>query len=328
MPVMNVPSSKAAQTGYGHESANWILIGLVMAVMVPLQLYDPFSLAPKSLMIPAIFCVILHFVSKFYRYVRNRADLAAMFIAIMHMILFTALGSALSYMLAARGGTLWDGTYQKWDLALGFNWLNYLHWVDQYPLLVKIYSLAYQSLIPQIIILVCGLGFTGRVRQMRASIFAAMLCGLVIILISPFMAAVSNFVFLNIEPGEFANINPSAGWVHLDHFCGLRNGSLRMIDITTAEGIITFPSYHAGLAMVTLCGFWSIPGLRVVGVPIAVLTILATPVDGGHYLVDVIAGGLIAVLSVIAAKYAVGFNSARWFNRFNRLPIGQSPQLQ
>ncbi len=325
---MTLPSSTTPQREYGHESANWILIILVMAVMVPLQIYDPFSLAPQSLMIPTIFCVILHFVSKFYRHVRNRPDLAAMFIAIMHMILFTALGSALSYMVAARGGTLWDETYHNWDLALGFNWLSYLHWVDQYPLLVKIYALAYQSLIPQIIILICGLGFTGRIRQMRASIFAAMLCGFVIILISPFMAAVSNFVFLDIAPGEFTNINPSAGWVHLDHFRELRNGSLRMIDIATAEGIITFPSYHAGLAMVTLCGFWKIPGLRVIGVPVAILTILATPVDGGHYLVDVIAGGLIAVISVIAAQYAVAFNARQWFGRFSFLPVRQSPQLQ
>ena len=51
----------------------------------------------------------------------------------------------------------------------------------------------------------------------------------------------------------------------------------------TMQGIITFPSYHAGLSLVTLWGFWAsrMAWLRWPGMLLAALTIVATPVDGG-----------------------------------------------
>lgn len=304
----NVPSPTAGSPG--RDDAGWLLIMLIIFMIVPLQWLDPFAITASSLVIPCLFAGLMVLASAAYRHIRNRADLAAMFIAIAHMILFTAVGSILSYMLTAHGSdAMWDAQLVAWDIALGFDWHAYMAFIDNSPTLATLYSLAYKSLIPQIIILVCALGFSGEVRKMRVVIFAAMLCGLITIILSALMPALGNLAYFGIVPDAYVHIDPRAGYVHIDPVNALRDGSLRTIDLATTEGIITFPSYHAGLAMVTLWGFSRVPLLRVFGVPLATLTIFATPVDGCHYLVDVLGGILIALLSVALARRAVDFDA-------------------
>ena len=62
----------------------------------------------------------------------------------------------------------------------------------------------------------------------------------------------------------------------------------------TIEGLITFPSFHTALAVVTAWAFW---GTRYIAGPTLVLnlTVIASTVPvGGHYFVDVFAGAAIA----------------------------------
>lgn len=302
-----MPPANGAQ---GRDDAGWLLIMLIIFMIVPLQWLDPFRITATSLIAPSLFAGIMLLASIGYRHVRGRADLAAMFIAMAHMILFTAAGSILSYILSAHGGEMmWDARLAKWDAKLGFDWHAYMAFIDSEPTLAALYALAYKSLIPQIIMLVCALGFRNDIRAMRIAILAAMLCGLITIILSALMPALGNLAYFGVVPDAYANIDPRAGYIHIDQVNALRDGSLRIIDLATAEGIITFPSYHAGLAMVTLWGFARVPLLRIIGVPIAALTILATPVDGGHYLVDVLAGLAIALLSIAAARRAVDFDA-------------------
>jgi len=51
--------------------------------------------------------------------------------------------------------------------------------------------------------------------------------------------------------------------------------------------------------------------LRWIGAVVNVLMVLATPVDGGHYFIDVIAGVVIAVLCVRAAQVIVSRAGSR-----------------
>ena len=75
-----------------------------------------------------------------------------------------------------------------------------------------------------------------------------------------------------------------------------------MMSVGTAEGIITFPSFHAVLGVMFTLALWP---LRLLRWPILVLNfalIAATPIDGGHYFVDVMAGGTIGALAMLAAR--------------------------
>ena len=74
---------------------------------------------------------------------------------------------------------------------------------------------------------------------------------------------------------------------------------------------MTFPSFHAASAVLYAWALWPVRWMR----PIVVLAfgamLAATPINGGHYLIDIIAGTAIAVLAIVAAR-RVGRVIAKW----------------
>jgi membrane-associated phospholipid phosphatase len=65
---------------------------------------------------------------------------------------------------------------------------------------------------------------------------------------------------------------------------------------------VTFPSFHAASAVLFAWALWVVKWMR----PVALLAngamLAATPLNGGHYFIDVFAGAVIAVLAIIAAR--------------------------
>jgi membrane-associated phospholipid phosphatase len=316
--VDEVHSNERGESG---DLAAWAAIALLALGVALCQWLRPLPVAPDSLIPLVIACGALFGAAWFYRSVRRREHFAVMCVALAQVILFTAFGIVLSYLLARSGGALWDSRLAEWDRAIGFDWLAYVRAIDGSSIATAWFKLAYASLIPQVITLVIALGFMRRLADLRAVMLAAILAGTITILVSPFFPAVGNYVHLGLTARDFANVDPFAGYVHLADFNGLRDGSTGALRLGAMEGIITFPSYHAGLSVVTLWGFWltRIAWLKWPGMLLAATTIAATPVDGGHYLVDVIAGGAIAVAAIFAAREAV-----YWQPEFARLRASPS----
>ena len=251
---MTTTSATPMQTS---DSAAWASIAFLGLGVIFAQLATPMPIAARSLQTLAIASAALGGAAYFYRNVRIRENFAVMCIALMQVLLFSALGSILSYLLARGGGSLWDSTFTNWDRALGLDWLGFVRAVDQHGWLVTTLRLAYASLIPQIIVLVLVLGFTGRLEKLRSVMLGAILCGTICVLASPFFPAVSNYVHLGLTAADFRHVDPWAGYIHLADFNGLREGTMNQLDLSKMQGIITFPSYHAGLSAVTLWGFWT-----------------------------------------------------------------------
>ena len=107
------------------------------------------------------------------------------------------------------------------------------------------------------------------------------------------------FVHLGLTPADYPNLAPQASFVHLADMLALRAGGTFTLDIEKAQGIITFPSYHAALGLLLLIGAFANRGLRWPFVAMNITMIAASPIDGGHYFVDVAAG-----LAIAAASYA------------------------
>jgi hypothetical protein len=295
------------------DAAAWVALAGLALLTTALQWQSTLSIAPDSYMSLVIACGALGGASLFYRFVRPLENFAVMCTALAQVLLFSALGSLLSYQLARFGGALWDKQLAAWDAALGFDWLSFIQWVDHVGWIVLPLRLAYASLILQIVVLVLLFGFTMRLHDLRRLILAAILCGTITVLLSPLFPALSNYVHLGLTRADFTTINPYAGYIHIAHLDALRSGEPMLLRFHDMQGIITFPSYHAGLAGVTLWGFWiaRYRWLRWPGMMLAALTIIATPVDGGHYLVDLFAGGAMAALSIWAAGWLVRWVPSR-----------------
>ena len=260
---------------------------------------------PASAVLPAGAAALLVGLARFYRHVRPDPGLAALLDAIAQLVVFTAAGAALSYAAARSAGPLWDETLHAWDRALGLDWRAYLAFVDERPLLGLAYTVAYRSILPQTILVVLALAVAGRIAGLRTFVLAFMIAGLACILISAAMPAMAMFVHLGLGPADFPNLDPAAAFVHAEAMNGLRDGALAAISLSQAEGIITFPSFHAALGIVFAWGFWQIPRLRWPGLAWNAVMIAATPIDGGHYFVDVFAGILVAAAALVLADRLV-----------------------
>lgn len=310
---MCVTGSAFGEERESSDAAAWLAVGGMLLLVLAIQIRHPLPIEPRGFLTLAAACGGLGCAAWFYTRVRIRKNFAITCLALMQALLFSAFGCILSYMLARTGGPLWDERFVAWDRALGLDWLAYVRLVDSLPWLVQPLRLAYGSLIPQLIVLLLAFGFSGRFRELRIVVLAAIFSGTATVLLSPFFPAVSSYVHLGLTADNFQNLNPWAGYAHLQHFTALRDGSIGQVGLAQMEGIITFPSYHAGLSTVTLYGFWMtrIGWLRWPGVTVAVATILATPVDGGHYFVDVLAGVVLGIVGLAASKSAVGWIPAR-----------------
>ena len=84
---------------------------------------------------------------------------------------------------------------------------------------------------------------------------------------------------------------------HWHDLAALRDGTLRVLNLNLMEGIITFPSLHAASGLLVILALWRMPYVRWFALLVSGIMIAATPIEGSHYFVDIIAGLVIAYVS-------------------------------
>ncbi len=95
---------------------------------------------------------------------------------------------------------------------------------------------------------------------------------------------------------------------------------MRVLEIGQLTGIVTFPSFHAAGAILYLWALWAIKWMRAIALVCNVLLLLSTPIDGGHYFIDVVAGVSLAVLSILAVRrLCCAFQHSLWRAAFPTL---------
>jgi len=253
--------------------------------------------------IPAGTCLLLWLAARYYIGQRNDPNIASALESTAQVIAFAAVAAPLSYVAAAAALPLHDAAFDGMDRALGFDWKALLAVMERWPAIYIGMRVAYISLTLQMTVIVLLLGFSGRLPWLRVYTLAFVFAALVTIAVSALLPAEGVWLHYGITAADPA-LAPvsSTSW---PVFLGLRDGTFRMLMAVGAEGIITFPSLHSALAVILIAAFWPVPVLRWIAACINSLMLVATPVDGSHYLVDVLAGIAIAVLCLIAARALV-----------------------
>ena len=85
---------------------------------------------------------------------------------------------------------------------------------------------------------------------------------------------------------------------YVAQWADLRNGTLRTINPLDNQGLVVFPSFHTSLAVLCACAAWPLRILRYPLLALNLLIILSAPAIGGHYFIDIIAGIILAALTV------------------------------
>ena len=101
------------------------------------------------------------------------------------------------------------------------------------------------------------------------------------------------------------NLDATYGYYFLEQFNAVREDPNFVWNIRNSAGIVTFPSGHAAIAVACAWAAWDLKWARYPALALNVAMAVSAVPSANHYLVDVIAGVLIALIS-IAAVVAVG----------------------
>lgn len=179
------------------------------------------------------------------------------------------------------------------DAALGFNWLTWSNAIGNYPLLHRLLWMAYNSLKFQLIAALLLTAFLPDNRRIQF-LWAATASAVVTCMVSgllPVLGARPHFAV------------PNADW--LGDLLALRQPGHLQFALTALHGIVSLPSYHTVLGVLFVWAVRRTRWLFRVLLLLNIVMIVSTLNAGGHYLVDVIAGLLLA-WATIAAVTAAG----------------------
>jgi membrane-associated phospholipid phosphatase len=280
----------------------WAIIIALAVIMLIAPLASNFELVGRSFVTAGGATALS--LAGYWLYQTRRPDprLASALGGTAQIVAFAAVGAPFSYIAASLDLPLRDSWFDAADRALGLDWTSLLNWMDAHASLHPLFSIIYLSLLPQTVIVVLALALAGRLAWMRVFVLAFMISAIVTIVIAALVPAQGVWGFYKLSPAAYPDIVPATQEYHLPIFLGLRDGSFRQLMAMGSQGIVTFPSLHAALALIITVGMWPIPVLRWIGAAINTLMLVSIPVDGGHYFIDVPAGLAIAVLAIIAAR--------------------------
>jgi membrane-associated phospholipid phosphatase len=214
----------------------------------------------------------------------------------------------LSYLTAMADWPLRDRELLALDRALGFDWRPAMHAVDQWPLLVGLLGLAYQTHTAQIACVVLFLALRNRPKDLDAFLLAFLIAGALTTTISALVPALGPASLFGDQ--NFINLKLT-GATPADVLAQLRAGSARIIDLDHMAGIVTFPSFHTAIALLVVHAMRRDGWLLMPAVGLNALMLASTITEGGHYVIDVLAGGAVTLVAATVAGALAGSQATR-----------------
>lgn len=214
---------------------------------------------------------------------------------------FTLFAGVLvfSYLSASQGWPLRDSDLAAVDKWMGFDWIEFLRIANSAPNIGYSLSVAYKSTGAQMLLLNIFLGLAGNRERLSELLALLAVTALATIVINLAIPAAGAYALYSPSREMFSHFSQLAGMWHYDLLHQLRTLPIPVLDFAKIEGLVTFPSFHTVLAIITTYGARDYKYLLM---PVACLNaavIVSTLPEGGHYLIDVIGGATIAVGSIV-----------------------------
>ena len=129
-------------------------------------------------------------------------------------------------------------------------------------------------------------------------------CAGLLICILPFhwLPALGPYAYYGIGQADIGGAAVILPWEFPVRLEELRSGQIDAIGLEAVSGLISIPSFHACSAVIFAWVFWRYRLLRWPMLATNVLMFVAAVPIGGHYFIDVVAGGAAGALAVLAAR--------------------------
>jgi PAP2 superfamily len=235
-----------------------------------------------------IFLLIL--ISLFYFYtgrddrIMSFAHFGAQYLSLLVVLI------PLSYLAVSTNAPLFDREFDSVDKAMGLDWVAWTKWVTAHPILHRGLSLVYDSLPMQA--LFCYIYNVHTRANWRNSEIWWITC------ISALVTIAGSAVFPATNPYVSHGLERAHDFLHMQHFLALRDGTMRVIGLTDAQGLIQLPSFHTVLAIMLAYNLrhnrWLFSGALILNTAV----ILSCPSEGSHYFVDLPAGAAVVAAAI------------------------------
>lgn len=283
----------------------WSLIAAMVALTTVSFILSDLTVAPFSN--PSLLCVLagLLIVNALLRRARPNPRVRELVETAAQMVLVLLFGILLTYAAMSADFPYRDHELYTLDQALGFDRRAYLNFFEHHPWLDQITGLAYLSLLPQFACVPMVLQFGGQRPEAQRLLLATGIALILTSAISIFVPAVGAYVYIDITPLNFAKIANTI-YTPVPTLESLRAGTLDIIELDNLEGLISFPSFHTVGALLFIWAIWPLRYLRWPTLVLNAALILATPIFGAHYFVDLVGGAAVAFTSIMVSRWLCG----------------------
>lgn len=299
IPAPLYPGSTAQP---GLIRGRWIALGLALSTAgVGALLFDAGIAidprAPSTLLFAAIAALLAGLryalrdpASAAQRVARDIAEFVGLFMAV------GLLGATATYPIAATTTGSIDPLLQRIDAALHFDWVAWYDIVAAHRSLQLLGAGAYQSIFvtPALILGYCA--WADRRAEARGFVAAFWLSAVLTLALFRFIPAIGPLATLWHGPLPYL---PESALYEADLIPLLRDHGVRVVDLGALRGLVSAPSFHTASAVVYIATAWPLARLRWTVLALSAAMLAATPVEGTHYLADMLAGGAVAGIALV-----------------------------
>ncbi|MBV1691014.1 phosphatase PAP2 family protein [Novosphingobium sp. G106] len=215
-----------------------------------------------------------------------------------YLVLFSGtslFGVLASYPAAALTVGFDDPILDRVDKALHFDWVAWYIMVANHTSLQIAGSVAYAAIYVSPLLILGHLAWTGQRSAARKFLVTFWLAVLLTLALFPVFPAEGPLAFL--WHGSVPYMPTSA--LYMEHIIpDLRGHSVTNVDLGSLRGLVCAPSFHTVSAALYIHTAWPVRRLRWPLTLINLAMLLAIPVEGTHYLADMIVGLLVAILAI------------------------------
>ena len=276
-------------------------IGLVGLLNIVWMFYGGFEFVWRDLVSPFAGVAILLAISAFYTVYRPVEDFAVVTLWTAILIAFSVVAAISSYLMASLQFSFKDAYLAAFDQRLGFDFVALLKLAGRDSWVGMVTTAIYSTSLPLVAFTLIFLGLTGRSKRLELFMTSLIMACFATIALSGPMVAMGPYGHFNVPAELYQEFAPAvtvqgSGSTWLSHVMGLRDGSMRLLSLSNTEGVITFPSFHTVMSVLMILALRGSGWVSWVGGLLNFAILLTVPLDGNHYLADMMAGGAVAVI--------------------------------
>lgn len=285
---------------------NWLVLAILLAIFDLCLVSTDFRVQPSGYLIVlaavAVYGISGHLNAQSPRHAKPRAF--SFLTGFAQTVLGMSILASLTYVATAANLPLQDANLLAVDRTLGFDFRQFLAFVDSREWLTAVLAFGYRSIAWMICLVVAGLPLLGHCRRTAEFVLALLLALSVTCCITMIVPAIGVYDVLGLVPSDYPNITPGGYYDTAREMPLIRDGTLRLLDVSHLVGVITFPSFHAASAVLYAWALWPWPWFRPINIGVNGAMVIATPIGGGHFLIDVLAGIVVAISAICIARFA------------------------